>query len=217
MKKLKDKKFMGIPAAVLPILWGIFGILAALVEKFLEIGSSSDFGGYNNLVLCILVIIIGAAIGILTFLKDELGEKILAYAEKAIPFLLGVVAVNGVFEMLSSLNVFVEAIVFDYYGIWSGIYGLLEIFAEISLIVVALIAYGNKRIGKFWYAPAALRVIYAVLSLILSILLIFIESWNFSIFWILEFVADVVFALALGAIGYWCALPEKEEAASVQE
>lgn len=216
MKKLKDKKFMGIPAMALPILWGILNILVALVERFFKIGRSGDFGGVENLLICVLVIVVGAAIGAQTFLKDKLGEKVLYFAKKAVPVLLGVLAVNAVFDMLSSLNMPVEALLFGYYGLWEGIYGLLEIFAALSLVGIALIAYGNKTIGKFWYAPAALRVIYAVVSLILSVILIFVEDWDFSIFWIFAFVTDIVFALTLGAIGYWCSLPEKEEVESVQ-
>ncbi len=227
MDKLKNKKLIGIVAAVLPLLWVILSILVNGFGVIFKLGRFfrngflvavaqiwSRLGGMEMFLMWLSVLVVALSIGALSFLGNKLSSKKAAVAEKAIPLFLSIIAIKGVFEFLGYFDTVVCGILMDFNarGELFGVFGILGVVANVGIAVYAAMYYiGIEKFRKFWYAPAALYLIHTVLTFVVYIIMLVVDGWDFTFGTFMTFVLEGFFAFVLAAVGYWHYLPDVQE------
>lgn len=227
MKKIKDKKIVGIVAVVLSILWFLSSLLRVIVGTS-QTGSYGVMGFLGNLYsyadgLCgvaewLLVLIGSVTVGAIFFLKEKLNEKKFDLLKKLVPAVFGILAIKVFFDVFGIIDSFGRSMEGIARILWIALV-IIDLLRAAAFTIVSFCTAkpeffdGKKKLLVF--VPAVLMLIHAAITFILRLVLVFAPyGSSLSVSGVLLFVTEaassLVLALTLGAIGFWAVIPEPE-------
>ncbi|MBE7023048.1 MAG: hypothetical protein E7412_01115 [Ruminococcaceae bacterium] len=233
MKKFKNKKIVGIVAAVLSVLWILSSLLRATIGTAANVsyGAMGFLGNLYSYIdgLCgiaewLLVLIGTVALCANFFLKDKLDEKKLGTLKKLTPAVFGILAIKVFFDVLAIIDSFGKSMD-GLMGILWTVLVLVDLFRAAAFAITSFSTVkagnweGKKKLLAF--SPAVLMILHAAITFILRLILVFAPHQSFSVAGIITFITEVVssivLALTLGAIGFWSIISEEEEIKVIEE